>query len=273
MGFSYSKDASKMSEYQEVEIQWLNVPKTYNFGKMEFAWANKDLQQVNTFTSCKDHLQDVIHSYYKEESTASIWFPGNPNPSFDRARIIIANAGRPDDFCKEIGLAIDLLNLAEKKLHFRKTKAFRISNPINQHKRCGAFLLESSSNWMISPPMVSLYSLLIRSSPGHEIGDNLEESIVKMENSSKITWADQNYFKTGGWAIRRIFKYRNKIWYKERKQNYPVSLGYNEMHVLGVCGMSSSCACVNQSESTVPRWYRDIDAEEAKGSSDGTPQS
>lgn len=259
-----------MTSRKEPKIQWLSGGRIHNFHQMEFAWANKKLQQCMRFTSCKDHLQDAVHSHYKGVNTTQLYYPGtSPSLSFDRTRLIVANTAKPDTFADEIPLMVDLLNLFEKKLRLRKTKAFRISNPINEHKRCGAYLLESSAKWMIAPPMISLYSLLVRSSPGHNIGDTLEEAIVALREGEGrlaandhrgISHTDRNYFVGGQKAIDRILKYRNKIWYKARKDNYPVSWTYTNTHSLGVCGMSSGHSYTDQRE-VVPHWYRDIDKE------------
>lgn len=262
-----------MSTYKEVEIQWLQDGKSriWNFNQIEFCWANKKLQQLFTFTACKDHLQDVIHSHFKGQSTIPMnyYVPGvNPTPSFDKTRLLVADTSKGDDFSTTIPKMVDLLNLAEKKLKICKTKAFKVSNPLQPHMKSGVFLLESSGRWTISPPMISLYSLLIRISPGHKIGETLKESVEGLcRDKDRVRLGvfprDQYYLKIGKWAIDRIFKYSNKIWYNNRKENFPTSVGYYTMHGLGLCGMSSDKKHINQKE-LVPRWYRDIDVDLSK---------
>src|SRR5690606_12333583 len=117
-------------------------------------------------------------------------------------------------FKDEIVRIVDFLHGAEKKLDIRiKTVAYEVSNVSKTHIKNGIFLLVSSSSWMISPPMVSLYSLLIRSGSAHTIGEDVEVSIKKMgDGAVKLPCSvDQAYYKKAEESIKRIFRLKRKM--------------------------------------------------------------
>ena len=248
-------------KYKSVEIKWRNnASSVYSYGRMEFAWANKDLQQCSTISSCRDYLQDAIHSHYKNECTAYTYDPSkDPKLSFDYSRLIIGHGGLKVDGMEELmPKTLDLVNRVAARLKIQKTVAYRISNPLTQHARSQSFLLVGSPSWMKSPPMISFYTLLMRSSPGHDESiKSIDKAIeaLSLPSNTKVNVGDRQLLKNGNKAILRIMKYKNKIWHRTRKDNFPNSLSSGNMHNLGVVGMSSSNPTPQQKE-LISYWFR-----------------
>ena len=234
------------------------------FGKgLEYAFVSPDNQQVHQFVYCKDFLQDTIHAYLNNTTVSLYSFRYNGNDStpitLDSTKILIASY-RDSAFRKKINPIIDFLNQIEDVLGMKKTKVYGCASPMPTYKRSGVFMLKGSKRWMKAPPMISLYSFLIRLGCAHQEGASYKDTLQGIFNGSIKPYQsmDATYLKDSLHGIDFILKMGDrKIFHNEIKRNYPRSITkFDDMH--NNCGLIGYCK--GQAKVHCPYWYRDFKA-------------
>ena len=151
-----------------VEVEW--HPKTLkNISQIpkdgvEFAFVDEKFKQSHQLVWCKDFLQDVIAAVVQKKKISIYGFSFDPEKntiSMDRTRILIANH-KDENFEQRVLNCQKFLKEFEAKLGLKRTRVFKCTSSPPTYKKSGVFVLESSRRWLISPPMISLYSLFVR---------------------------------------------------------------------------------------------------------------
>jgi len=239
-----------MSEGYKRSIIWLKpnkkavISQIYSKG-MEFAFASQDYQQCHQFVFCKDFLQDIIFANIHQKWVSIYDFNYSPyidpRPCLDKIRILVTNAN--DSRLKiKIYNSLDILNQVEERLGIKKSLLRECWLPPENYRKSGIWMFEGSKRWINSPPMLSLYSLLIRVGCVHTIGVNFEKTIndiidgkIKPYQKKDALWL--KHAKPGIEKILRIGD--RKIFYRDIKENYP-NLDIDVIHnQLGITGFSA----------------------------------
>lgn len=260
---------------QKVSIEWLPkyVPKTedekinqiYSMG-LEFAVAS-DTRQCCDFVYCKDFLQDTIWAVLHDAPVDIYQFKFNPkNNCFDVngfTRILVANES-DEFFHQKIPNCIDFINQIETVLHLKKTVAYQCENSPEKYLPSGVFMLKGSQRWMLAPPLMSMYTLLLRCGFVHEIGNDFMTTINKIISGEiqQYQTSDQEYLASSLAGIQIILKlgYR-KIFYKDMKKNYPQNVSVSTLHhYCGIVAFSTGAT-----KKTVPYWSREELSESLNG--------
>lgn len=225
---------------------------------IEMSFLSPDDIQCSPFFHCKDYLQDTILSYIHSSPKEIFGFSYDPaiDPplSLSETKILIANS--KDYFLSsKILPCLEFVNQFEKEAKIPKTRIFHCKNPPNKYIRCGIWLFKGNSRWMISPPMISLYSLLIRAGLNHTSGDNYWDTIDSIIDGDKIPMQSMDKFRLqeSKIGIKRIIELGDKnIFYKDIKDNYPINLKLKDVHnKLGIVAFSKGI-----SKDFIPHWYR-----------------
>lgn len=165
-----------------MEIEWIEeddkIGQVYDSGIM-FAFVNKDLKQISPPVYCKDFLQDVIGGLLRKIPVSIYGFKFDYekgiHPDIKKTRLLVVN--RSDKAIGEkIPNCLDFLHQFETKLKLSKTKVIKVTNEPKKYSN-RAFIFEGSRRWICSPPMISLYTLLIRVGMVHTTGTNYEDTI------------------------------------------------------------------------------------------------
>jgi hypothetical protein len=237
------------------------------FGKgVEYALVSADNRQIHQFVYCKDFLQDTIHAYLNATNLDLYAFRYDGAKSIpvnlDSTKLLIASYRDPR-FKQKIDLILEFLNQFEDRLKMRKTVAYSCKAPMPTYKRSGVFMLEGSKRWMKAPPLISLYTFLIRLGCSHTVGDPLEKTLDGLTDESiipyqKTSWnnkyPDQEYLKEARIAIDWVLKYGDRrMFYADIKRNYPRSIkSFDDMHNhCGLVGLAKGDAL-----EFCPYWYR-----------------
>lgn len=258
------------------KIKWLkttsNLAQIYSRG-FEFCFISKNNEQVCPFVLCKDFLHDAIMGIHNNKKVQIYGFKYDPSKDLpvclDKSKIAIANS-QDDNFKNKIPKILGILNQVESELRLKKTKALEISNPPKMYKKCGIFLLEGSNRWLISPPMVSLYTLLIRCGVYHNVKNSWRRTLKDISDqkpqfrdssegkfippSGNAGCNDYYYLSKAQNAIDFIIQNGYaKIFYKDPKKNYP-DVSINSMHgEFGIVGFSNKAT-----ERHIKYWHRDL---------------
>jgi hypothetical protein len=248
---------------QPVEITWLRrkleLREVYEMG-LEFSFVSQDWRQCHPWVHCKDYLQDAVSSTHHNKAIECYGFEYDPKkwpPVYlGRTRVAVAN-GSDKEFGNKIPGVVDFLHQFEEKLHLIRTSARPVANPPKRYNDGRVVILEGSGRWMMSPPMLSMYSLLIRVGFCHKKGNAFTTTIKKLvggdvepyqeEDASQLSEA-----KTG---IDRIMKYGYaRIFFNDPKKNYPKDIDMYELHESsGIVAFASG-----ESECIRKHWHRKL---------------
>lgn len=243
-----------------MEVKW--TPNTGSIGQMyskgiEFSLISKDGDQIHPFVFCKDFLQDVVYGHLHDKSAAIFGFRYDPktNPAVDMdlTRICIADA-KMKNFRSCLASSLEFVNFFAKKMHIRSTFELKIK-PHPTYNDCCAYLV-GSRVWQNAPPLLSLYTLLLRAGMSHNLGDSVEDSYRQMISGKIKTYnhSDQSFLRRSQSSVDQLMKigYR-KFFYVDPKRNYPVNCPISAMHNnFGICGFSEGLT-----SAYVPYWHRE----------------
>jgi hypothetical protein len=270
----------------KVKMEWLpkaavrSLSEIYSQG-WQCAFASADNKQVTQFVMCKDFLQDAVSAFIHNKPAEIYGFRFNPKeaPPLDiqiaykdtgevdkkgrpkqiatvtgRTRIITVNS-KDSDFLGKTPNVLDFLHQFEKHLDLDLTEAYQVDNPEDKYKKCGAVLYVTTTRWKESPPMLSLYTLLLRLGCVHQVGDTWQQTFEKVISGKTKPYQsnDADYLRTSEKAIRQIMTIGFRAMFlKDPKKNYPEKVGISTLHnSSGIVALSNG-----STKSIVKYWTR-----------------
>lgn len=225
-----------------------NILQIYSKG-LEYALVSSDYDQCHPFVWCKDFLHDVMYGtlnnrwidIYKFKYYPKI----DPVPCLDRIRLLLTNS-KDRKFSTKIPAVIDFINQIEEQLKIKKSFARQCGNPPNGYEKAGVFMFEGSKRWIQSPPMLSLYTLLLRVGFCHTKGESFMKTIdgVKSGDIKPYQRRDGFWLKSSDAALQKILRIGDKrIFHKNIQLNYPSNMHIEEIHHrFGIIGFATDIA-------------------------------
>lgn len=254
-------------EYKR-HINWLTLPENHKilqiYSKgLEYSLVSSNYEQCHAFVWCKDFLHDVIYATIHNRWFEVYKFKYNPEvlptPCLSKTRLLLTNS-KDKKFSQKIPAVIDFINQIEDKLDIKKTVSRQCSDPPEGYEKAGVFLFEGSKRWIQAPPMLSLYSLLLRIGFCHTLGDSFENTIegVKSGKIKPYQRRDNCWLKSVEPALQKIMRLGDRrIFHKNIKINYPVNMQIDMIHNrLGVIGFAADINLKDSGHSVlVPHWH------------------
>lgn len=244
---------------QKIEINWLkrsgsHLCEIYSQG-LQYCFISDKMEQCHQFVFCKDFLQDAVQAFWNDSQASIYGFSySSKNPPICQKKTRIALANQSDkSFLSRAESILDFINQFAKRMHLKKSKIYEVSNPPKKYKS-GVLFVEGSQRWINNPPMLSMYSLLLRCGGAHTVGNDCMDTVNKLMNGKIKCYGanDASYLKSALGGIKKILSlgYR-PFFYIEDKKNYPkVDIG--TMHgSAGIVGFSSG-----YSKSVCRYWHR-----------------
>lgn len=265
-----------MSDIKERKVEW--HPKTLKQisqipkDGLEFAYVSEEYKQVHQLVWCKDFMQDAVHGYLNKKAIEVYGFEYDPkkNPPIDtrRTRLLICN-WRDKQFDSKLKACLEFINDIESQLKMSKSKIERCINPPPIYRRSGVFIIEGSKRWMSAPPMISLYTLLIRIGLVHLSGQRASETLYQIESGllNPYNWQpdeagkygpihhdnDKDFLIRGRPGLNRILKFGDRrLFHESMKANYPDSVSTETLH--DNCGLGGYSD--GYTETKFPHWHR-----------------
>lgn len=246
----------------KIEIKWLKDVSARGAGQIytsgiEYCFINGDGKQCNSFIFCKDFLQDIVWANINKTSVSPHGFKYVHSKktaiNMERTNIAIANQSDPE-MGKKVEGSLDFVNQFAGKMHIRRTHLFKCMNPPSMYKKCGVYLFDGSGMWMNSPPLLSMYTLLLRAGFAHKKGDDCLKTMDKIINGKIEQYQenDQSQLSEAKEAIINIIKvgYR-KFFFIDTAKNYPNNVDVYDIHESGIVGLANGTT-----EDVVKYWTR-----------------
>lgn len=267
-GQNQSVNGFRQKKTYKKRIDWLPVNnkskilQIYNKG-LEYSLVSNDFKQCHPFILCKDFLQDVVHASVNKKSFEIYKFQYNfstqPNSCINETRIIVSNS-KDKKLSKKIKSCLDFINQIELKLKMPYSKVNECIDPPENYADAGVYLFRGHRRWIQSPPMLSLYTLLIRIGFSHTIGNESSKTIkaIKEGEIKPYQPRDAWFITEVEPALHKIIRIGDrKIFFKDIRLNYPKSMNIDLIHnKLGIVAFASDLIAKACGQSVpIPYWH------------------
>ena len=156
---------------------------------------------------------------------------------------------------------LDFLRQLEKRMGLRRSE---ISVVKGKKTDAPTWLILGDKRWMIAPPMISLFALLLRVGYYHNQGGSAQRTLEMMRDEELGDWGnddvyddsqsenDASYLSQAWKGVQLILKHGPKVFHEKMIENYPGDVKPNTIHNdYGLVNFSSK-----RPEKRVPYWYR-----------------
>ena len=238
------KSKEKIIKKYKKKVVWYekrqSLNQIYSSG-LAFAFVSQKNKQVIPFVLCRDFLQDAIQGFLIGSKRTIYGFHYDPTEDepivVDQTRLLVSNS-TDSKLAEKIPACLDFLNQIERKLRIPLTRVRECNDPPKKYARSGVWYFEGGGRWIKSPPMISLYTLLIRVGLVHAVGEPFMTTVDKVATGTIKGYMseDRDRLNQGMKGIKRILeKGDRKIFCKDIKSNYPKTIEVGTMH--NSCGI------------------------------------
>lgn len=226
---------------------------------LQFALLSKDYEQCCPFVYCRDFLQDAVQGHIqniKRRIYAFYYDPEVDLPIYTKKLRLIFTNSKDGELYNKIPNCLDFIHQIEDRINIRqKTKIYECDNPPKKYEKSGVWLLEANRRWLASPPMLSMYTLMIRIGFVHKKDTFFEDTIdgLLKGNINPYQNVDKARLKRAKSGIDKILRLGDKkIFHKTMKLNYP-NINVTTMHEqFGIVGFGD-----NLTKTHMPHWHRE----------------
>jgi hypothetical protein len=248
-------------QIRKIKIEWKpkksRISQVYSEG-LEYAFVTKDNKQIHQMVYCKDFLQDAIYALLNNkyvEIYNFIYSPINDLPlCMDTTRIILSNY-KDKTFRTKIPAAVEFINQVETSLKMKKTEVFEGLDAPAIYRKAGIWLFQGSKRWMQSAPLISMYTLLLRTGLMHQRGTPWRKTVedILEERVNPYQIYDKKQLSDAMPGINHIMKFGDrKLFGGNIKDNYPAKIPIGDMHNrFGIVGFSEGSP-----KYEMPTWYK-----------------
>lgn len=201
---------------------------------VHMAMLGKDGKQAHVIGLCKEYVLDCVYKSVHPQSAFNSLYAIHYAPVFlDKVQVIVHGLnGWANN-------SLHLINLVEKTLDMPQTTLTEL--PGQYH------VFQGNRRWLISPPMLSLYTLLIRAGRSCDGGD-LDTATQAYYNCKGMN-TDVGYMKQARPGLEHILTYGDRFVFGNNMAANWTSCG--DIHGRGIINFSSGGLYDLQ-----PRWYR-----------------
>lgn len=233
----------------------------YNQSVM-FSLVSDDNRQVSYFMVCRDYLQEIIQAGYIGESktVCRTKYEKEQEPAREHIKIMMTYGGA-ENIDAQIEQLQNFLHQAETALGLELTQIFNVKHPNRR-----IFLFIGDKTWVSAPPMLSMYTLFLRTGL-HHAGGNFRDTLnriadgtIKVNNSD-----DPEYIRESERAFRWAFDEVNPklIFSEDVKGNFTVPMPDNSWNMHSNSGIVA-WSKKKMAKKIWPQWYKTFNREKRK---------
>ena len=240
----------------------MKILQVYSKG-VEFALASDNFEQCHPFVLCKDFLHDVVFStvHNKKFDIYRFFYDPSKNPKacLRELRLLVTNA-KDSKLARRVDACLDFVNQIEDSLGMKRTRVRKCLDAPQEYRH-GVFLFQGSRRWLIAPPMISLYSFLVRIGLSHQPGTSYNTTISLIKNGLLKSYQpkDSKWLADIEPAIHKLIRHGDKkIFYRSIERNYPERFLIDRIHnCLGIKSFATDMRLkAAEHPTTFPYWHR-----------------
>lgn len=249
------------NQFRKIKIEWKpkksRISQVYSEG-LEYAFVTKDNKQIHQMVYCKDFLQDAIYGLLNNKTVSIYNFMYSPASDLplcmDSTKVLLSNY-KDKTFRTKIPACIDFINQVEVALKMKKSEVFEGEEAPAIYRKAGLWMFQGSKRWMQSAPLISMYTLLLRTGLTHTRGTVWRKTISDILDYKVNPYQiyDQKQLKDAMPGIDHILKFGDrKLFSRDIKKNYPAKIPVGDMHNhFGIVGFTEGSP-----KSQMPTWYK-----------------
>lgn len=205
-----------------------SLNQSYSTGLM-MSFVNEKHEQINQFFFCKDYFQDIIRSHLHDITCHVYGFQYDPSqmlrPDMNATRLLIKH--KIDNFDQKVNNSIKFVNWFASKMKILKSNKVEIKNLGKDH----AYVV-GSKIWMSAPPLISLYTLLLRAGIHYNPDISVEDTINLIKQGKfKCENNDASMLRVIMPLVEKIIKHGyRKFFYIDPKKNFPEEVDILKLH-------------------------------------------
>jgi len=233
-------------------------------------------KQACTFVYCKDFLHDAVWAMVNKTKWQVYGFKYDSKADtpldLDNCVFAFRNTlykGKEAEFHANRAACQQFLNALEHQLGFQPSQIYEVP-----HDQSPCWLIVGDKGWQHAPPMVGLFTLLIRVGFMHKLGDLSEQTLQKAK-SGKIKIGDSSgyagnrdcsYISQAWNGIQAILKHGLEIFHEKIEENYPEDLPKRGASLHDAFGPVNFTSAATKKDSqgnpigakkAMPHWYRE----------------
>lgn len=179
---------------EPVAVKFYESPKGYadayaghGQGKMCFSFIDTENKMIGPFVDCKEYVKARLYgsmtngvgtpsdSYYRYK-------PEWGKLDLDKLRLLVVRQtiGTAEQFEKEIKIGLSVINEVEQNFGLMKSKFYPVTGIPKEYGH--AVLVVSSKRWMLAPPMLDLFVVLLRNSKNYTPGKPLKTNLLTLKD-------------------------------------------------------------------------------------------
>lgn len=251
-----------MKKYQKIiwdNIKNNKVLQLYSKG-LEYCLLSDNYAQCHQLVWCKDYLHDVLYATINHVPIKIFNFYFDPKknyiPSIKKIKLCIAD-NKSKYLYQKIDNCINFLNKIEQKLKMKKSKYFLCKNIPKNYENGSVIVVEGDKRWLSSPPMLSLYSMLVRIGFCHNKSNSFQATFKKIVMKKLTLYQPKDLYnlKSSLDGIKIIIQHSDQnIFFKNWKYNYPIEIDILRVHnYLGISNFSTKFGM-----DIINDWYKNI---------------
>ncbi len=246
----------------------------------EFAFMSnvgETYKQACTFVYCKDFLHDAVWAYVNRTKWQIFGFHYDTakDTPLDLENCVFAfrntqYKGKEEEFHGSREACQEFINQLEEKMGFAsRTKIYEVP-----HQNSPCWLIVGDKGWQHAPPMVGLFTLIIRVGFMHKLGESADQTLQRAkegkikigDNTSYAGNRDCSYIAQAWAGIQAILKHGLNIFYPEMSDNYPEDLPRRGASLHDAFGPVNFTLAATRKDGqgnptgakkAMPRWYED----------------
>lgn len=230
--------------FETYPIKITNIANQYvpsNYGPTFSMMAENDMEPAYPPGACKEFILDSTYYTYSLQTASYVYYhlnSGNYKPvNIKEPKVVVGGTNEV-----EVKKALDCLSQVEDWLGIPRTIVKSVPESV--------FLFMMHPRWIIAPPMLSFYGLIIRAAiRQHEINTSFQKTFDKHYTSGYCgVYTDHSYFQMGRPAIVSLLKYGDLTVFEQDMAKHWVSCTDIHNRGIGAWGYGTF-------RKTMPHWY------------------
>ncbi len=171
---------------------------------LQYSFLSEKGEQLSPFVFCKEFMMDTVWGEVNERSIFTYGFEydyeKSPKVCLTETRFLLRN-WEDQNFIENVNNCMRFLNQLEKQLKFNPSKAVQVTNAPKYFYRenVPVMFVSGDPKWMLSPPLLSLYTMLLR------VGMTYEKGSAWLFMRKLMSGKIRSYGKEDAWRLTNIY--------------------------------------------------------------------